>query len=422
MTTNVKDMLAPHKQLTQKEITEKVKSGEIVPPKDKAEREEFFRLSTLSPVDREKEFLPDAPAEDQGKDEQGGTPPAKQWWEELGYESAEKAMESHRTLVDLTNRHQATIDGLNAKEGKRGERLKTLEQELEQLRKERDEFEKKANPPPTRPERPKRPNPKDYPDGWVDEKYLQDKEEYELQRDEYDEKLEKYLSETTNRTIDEIRTEVKKVEPKVKEEQPTELSAPWKSFWEKMASVQGEYDLKTSIPAQQISDNLVRASKGDVDAKKFIQAIPKADLDNYAKLEKVAKAAYVFTDTGPELKYSRFETVFVDHDFIGEGKLINNVKPSSLTTEEEKRLMEEQQRKTDGTASPLPAEKLSQQDQQLGATATKAEIEKRYRDLLTEYQIALNAGGYQQKAFEDSQKYTEMADLRVKLGMKPIRR
>lgn len=420
MTIDVKELLTPHKELSKDEITAKVKSGEIVVPPKGEERDEFFKLASMSPEDREKEFQPAEPAEED-KGGEGDAPPEKQWYEELGHDSAEKAVEAHTGLADLNNRLQATIDSLNTKEGKRGTQLKDLRAEVEKLRTERDELSKKANPPPTRPERPKRPNPKDFEEGRIDEKYFEAMDQYETKREEYDEAIEYYLSETTNRSIEEVKAALEKQPEPAVDDDREDLSEPWKNFWDTLDGFQKKYDLTTSIPARQISDNLIRMGKGDAAAKQFIATVPKADMDKYAKVEKVALAAYAIDDTnGPRLKYAKFDTVLTDHDFIGEGKLIDTVKQSKLTPEEEQALREEQQRKTDGSVNPPPADKLAQQDRQPGATATREEIKKKYNDLLTEYQIALNSGGHQQKAFEQSEKFTEMAELRVKAGFKPM--
>ena len=187
---------------------------------------------------------------------------------------------------------------------------------------------------------------------------------------------------------------------------------------EDIPAFQEKFGCKTTISVRLISDNLNKANgittndpKEIAQAKVFVDAIPRNDLDIYKNIRQAVEKAYVFNDNGPiyPSKYAKgLEGAVIDHDMLGEGKAFNIVKPSSLTPEEEERLREEQRKKDESAIDPIPGHMQTNQDKLGSKELTQEEKIKRYRDLLASYNTAMRNGLDARRAFEDSPEYAEL--------------
>ena len=434
------------KDLSQEEILEKMRKAEIEVPTKGEGRDEFLRFVAMSKEDRDK-FLtgdqanPPAGGEDEGSSastesgssagQQGAGEAVKaepsgdgstDWWKELGYESSEKAMEAHKNLLDLSTKQQATIDSINAREGKRGQELKQLKEEKELLSKELNELKVKVTPKVEKPVKPKRPDAKDYESGIYDEEYAKAMDDYNTAIDQYTEQLLEFERFERNKEIEKLKSELT---PKITEtfgsEEPQGQTTAWdKLFTEDIPAFQKRVNAVTTVPIKAISDNyaILNTSKdtaAKARARAFLQSVPEADMKVYERVKTAVEVAYDFSSGEPKARYKTIEGALVDNDLFGEGKLFHTVKPAPFTPAEEMQAKETQQKKNEQAVSSIPADRLSNQDGLPTGNQTDEEKRKRLRDLNTKYNTAMNAGKAAQEQFEGSQEYQEWVKLRVEV-------
>lgn len=434
------------KDLSQEEILEKMRKAEIEVPTKGEGRDEFLRFIAMSKEDRDKFLAGDqasppaggegeassastesgSSAGQQGAGDTGNAEPSgsgsTDWWKELGYESAEKAMEAHKNLLDLSTKQQATIDSINAREGKRGQELKQLREEKETLSKELNELKLKTTPKVEKPVKPKRPDPKEFESGVYDEEYIAAMEEYHTLNERYTDQLLEFERFERKQELEKLKSELT---PKITEtpvtEEPQGQTTAWdKLFNEDIPAFQKRFNVVTTVPIKAISDNyaLLNTSK-DIAAKAraraFLQSVPEADMKIYERVKTAIEVAYDFTSGEPKARYKTIEGALVDNEMLGEGKLFHTVKPASLTPAEEKQVRETQQKKNEQAVSSIPAERLSNQDGLPTGNQTDEEKRKRLRDLTTKYNTAMNAGKAAQEQFEGSTDYQEWIKLRVEV-------
>jgi hypothetical protein len=437
------------KDFSDKEITEKMRSGEIVPPKrGTQEREVFNRFLAMKKEEREK-FLsesqspaPPSPPKEGGekKDEIPVTPPAppvvpvpptppeppkKAWYEELGYENEDKAKESHKKILELNNQLQAIIDSLNSKEGKRGDQIKALTEERERLLKELGELRKSSQPVVEKPKRPKRPNPKEYENGMLDEKYVEAVEHYETEIEAYIEKSNEFLKESLKREISET---LPKQTPQVIVEPQNDDGALWDKLFDKdIPEFQKRYSLDTTVPIRRISDsfNVVDPkSKATPQeraiAQAFLDSVPKKDIDAYHKVRQAVEIAYDFSSGVPISRYRSIEGALYDYELIGEGKAFNVVRPVQLSAEEERSARERARLKNEKDVSAIPAFNLAGSDKKLSEYRTDDEKKARLQELLKLYNSAMSEGTAATKRFEQSQEYQELNKMRAEVFNRPL--
>jgi hypothetical protein len=430
MTPDVKEKI---KGKTTEEITAMIKSKEIVPPTDDKGRDEFLLYASKKPEERDVSVnddptkpAPVAPVEAADKGGSIADDTSGKWWEKLGnYASAEEAVSSHTKVLDLNKQLQTTLDSINAKEGKRGRELKELKEERDRILGELKELKIKTTPVVTKPERPVRPNPKDFPDGRFDEKYLEAKDNYDLAFESYSENMITYERTENQKKIDELKTVVVKKDNI--EEPVSESGGTWgKLYNEDIPAFQKKFGCETTVSVGLISENLNKKAgltTKDPDeiarASAFIDSVPKRDMELYVKIRSAVEKAYTFDNNGPVYppRYAKgIEGAVLDHDMLGEGKAFNIVKPSSLTTEEELRLREKKKQENESSVSTIPGDKLAGGDES-NKELTTDEKRKRYKDLMTGYNVAIRNGMRARTDFEASAQFQEFKKLGVGLKL-----
>lgn len=422
-----KEALVQVKDLTKEELRDKIRSGEVTPPKKGPERDEFFKFIDMSKEQRETYLTgtePPKSPEEPPKEPQKEDPPKpaeslkEPWWKEMGYEDDEKAKEAHKNLLDLTTRLQTTVDKLNASEGRRGNELKRLSEERAALEKEIEELRKSSAPKIEKPTKPVRPKVADYENGALDEKYIADKEKYDEDMEVYLEKNAEYIRAETKREILETVPKPQKVV-----EAPKTDETAWNKFFDKdIPEFQKRFNLVTTVPVRQISDSYNIADPNSkatpqerATAQAFLKSVPKADLDVYAKVKTAVEVAYDFDSGTPQSRYKSIEGALFDNGLIGEGKPFNVVKPVQLSEEEERSAREQARQKNDKVESTIPSSSLAGGDPKLSDSQNPEEEKRKYKDLLGLYNVALNSGKDAQTRFEQSQEYAEMLTLRKKI-------
>jgi len=428
-----KEALTKIKDLSKEDVVAKMRSGELVPPKKGPERDEFFRFINMKKEERENYVSEGTPAIPENKDEPAKPEPtpakkseekspesAKPWYAELGYEDETKAREAHKNLLDLTSKLQNTVDKLNADGGKRGNELKRLLEEKDRLTKELETFKKTTAPAPTvKPQKPKRPNPKEFENGAFDENYVDLLAKYEADMDLYLEKNTEWIQESTKRAVLESL-------PKATEVTPQPTTSAWEKFFDQdIPEFQKRFNLATTVPVRRISDSyntVAPESKANpqekLAAQQFLASVPKSDLDVYAKVKNAVEVAYDFSDGVPQSRYKTIEGALFDNGLIGEGKPFNTVKPVQLSAEDERSAREKAQHKNNQTETTIPASQMAGGDKKISDYQSPDEKKKRYRDLLTMYNNALNESGEAGKRFEKTEEWKEYLTLRSELGLK----
>lgn len=414
--------------LSQQEITEKLKKGEIALP-PVSDRNEFFTFVAKSPEERAKEINGDAgqsgapatPATDEGKGGEGAKsqPPASSgedpWWKkEFGYDSEEKVKETHKSLLETTSRLQQQIDQMNAKGGKTGQELKQLKEEKARLESELAGFRKK--PEIKKPELPKVPRPSDYEDGLLDEKYASDLEKYNENMAAYTENLLQYSSHVTEQKIKTVEEKIRNI-PKSEPSGPTGFD---KLFSDDIPEFQKRFGLETTVSIRSINDAVAKQMSNDpveaARAKSFIDNLPPNDKANYNKVQQAVAVAYDGLNEGnPRLKYRSIESALFDNDMLGDGKLFNKVKQSQLTPEQEKELIEKKRKENEQHVSAIPASSSTNQDTLPASGQTLEEKKMRYKTLVDTYNLALNRGKIAKDSFEKTPEYQEYLKLRTEI-------
>ncbi len=417
--------------LSQQEITEKLKKGEIALP-PVSDRNEFFTFVAKSPEERAKEIngeagqsgLPATPAEsgtDEGKGGEGATtlPTTSSgedpWWKkEFGYDSEEKVKETHKRLLETTSRLQQQIDQLNAKGGKTGQELKQLKEEKARLESELAGFRKK--PEIKKPELPKVPRPSDYEDGLLDEKYASDLEKYNNDMATYTENLLQYSSHVTEQKIETVEEKIRNI-PKSEPSGPTGFD---KMFDKEIPDFQKRFGLETTVSIRYMNDLVVKSqSKDPVEAaraKQLMSSLTPNDVSAYNKVAQAIAVAYEGLDEGnPRLKYRTIEGALFDNDLIGDGKTFNKVKQSQLTPEQEKELIEKKRKENEQHVSAIPASSSTSQDVPPASGQTLEEKKMRYKTLVDTYNLALNRGKIAKDSFEKTPEYQEYLKLRTEI-------
>ena len=423
--------------LSQQEITEKLKKGEIALP-PVSDRNEFFTFVAKSPEERAKEIngdagQPGAPATpatsgtDAGKGGEGSaaqTPSSSgedPWWKkEFGYDSEDKVKETHKSLLETTSRLQQQIDQMNAKGGKTGQELKQYKEKVASLESELAGFRKKTEI--KKPELPKVPRPSDYEDGLLDERYASDLEKYNEDMAVYTENLLQYSSHVTEQKIETVEEKIRNI-PKSEPSGPTGFD---KMFDNEIPDFQKRFGLETTVSIRYMNDLVVKSqSKDPVEAaraKQLISSLAPNDVNAYNKVTQAIAVAYEGLDEGnPRLRYRSIEGALFDNGLIGEGKTFNTVKQSQLTPEQEKELIEKKRKENEQSVSAIPASSATSQDIPPASGQTFDEKQKRFKDLLDEYNIVLNRGKpIEISAFEKSPLYDEYKRLRAELD--PLKR
>ncbi len=419
-----KEALEKVKDLTKEEIRDKIRSGEVEPPRKGPERDEFFKFIDMDKETRDKYLTgepsqtpPPPPPKEVVKEEKVDPPKEKKpWYLEMGYENDEKAHEAHKNLLDLTSRLQSTVDKLNAKEGKSGNEIKRLTAERERLSKELDEIKKSSAPKIEKPQKPVRPKPADYENGMLDEKYVEAKEKYDTDMEDYLEKNAEFIRETTKREILESLPKPVVVEKEASDE-------PWDRFFNTdIPEFQKKFSLQTTVPVRQISDAygvIAPESKSTAQEKAtvsaFLKSLPENDLNNYNKVREAVTAVYTFDSGVPVKPYRTIEGGLFDLGLIGEGKSFNTVKSVQLSAEAERAARELAKQKNDQTVQAIASAEMGGQDPKLSQATTIEEKRKRYRDLLTMYNNAMNLGADAKSQFEKSPEWQEYLGLRKEI-------
>jgi hypothetical protein len=424
-----KEALVSVKDLTKEEVVAKMRSGELIPPKKGAERDEFFKFIDMSKEQREAHLSGDKPANPPAPavppKEEGKEPPKeppkeapKEMWEEMGYESKEKAVEAHRSLVDLNNRLQATLDSLNAKEGKRGSEMKRLTEERDKILKEMDELKKASAPKIEKPVKPVIPNPKNFENGAFDEKYLEAYAKWETDMDIFTDKQATWLAEeTTKRVLEKM--------PKPDNHDHAEPSgdSEWNKFFDTdIPEFQKRMNLVTSVPVRRISDAYITLDPKSAAtpqeravAQAFLKTVSQGDLDTYGKVKQAIDVAYDFESGIPHSRYKTIEGALYDNGMIGEGKMFNVVRPVQLSAEDERAARERARLEKGKSESAIPASQAAAGDKKLSEAQSPDEDKTRYRTLTGMYNTAMNEGSAQQQRFEQSAEYQEWMTLRKKI-------
>ncbi|MBE3122197.1 MAG: hypothetical protein IMZ53_08215 [Thermoplasmata archaeon] len=429
-----KEALTAIKDLTKGEVVAKMRSGDLVPPKKGAERDEFFKFVDMPKEQRETFLTEGVPSPDPS------TPPEKKieleeppketpketpkevsneepWWKAMGYGDETKAQEAHKSLLDLTSRLQGTVDKLNAKEGKSGNDMKRLAEERDKLSKELGELKKTSAPKIDKPEKPVRPKSGDYENGMLDMKYIEAKEKYDSDMDVYLEKNSEFIRESTKREILESLPK-----PVVTETQTVVDNEPWNKFFNvDVPEFQKKFNLITTVPVRNISDayNVVADDKASTQdkttAQAFLKSVPENDLKAYANIKTAVEIAFEFNSGIPQSRYKTIEGALFDNGLIGEGKQFNIVKPVQLSAEAERAARELARQKNDQTVSAISASETAGADKKLSEHQTVDEKKKRYKDILTMYNNALNTSSDAGKQFEKTPEWQEYLTLRKEI-------
>lgn len=392
------------KDMTTDDIRAKMRSGEIIPPKDLEERKKFIRFISQEPGSEVRnsmlqELEPEGPKsndpppekEPESLEKPGEKPPekpperppeqkpSKQWWEELGYADEGQAGEKHKELLSDVSKKQEMIDRFNAERGTVGREKAELKKQLREAQEKLSEFEKSNAP--QKPQRPKRPSPDDFEDGQMDDKYLEAINKYEESMVTYEEQLDAYF---------ESKLEGKP-EPKPREEVPSEN--PWNEvFNDDIPQLQEKFGLKTTIPFSQINankwivENPRNYSPDQVaEAKSFLEKVPPSDTEKFQKIVKAVSAKYDVVDSTPIKRYNTWEAAFLDKGMTAE---FNHVTPDDLTPEEEKGIRDQQRETESNTARHTPAHKMGGNDRLPSESATHEDEVSEFRDLNDKYRTA----------------------------------
>jgi hypothetical protein len=418
--------------LTQQEVTEKIKKGEIVLP-PASDRGEFFTFVAKTPEERAKEIsgetgqpgTPAAPAASETEVSKGGEgstaqPPASSsgedpWWKkELGYDSEEKLKETHKSLLETPQRLQSQIDQLNASGGKKGQELKQHKEQIAKLESELAGLRKK--PEIKKPELPKVPRPSDYEDGLLDERYVSDLEKYNDAMASYTEELLRYSSHVTEQKLETVEEKIRNI-PK---SDPSGLTEMDKLFNNDIPDFQKRFGLETTVSVRYINDLVAKSQSKDpaevARANKLISELPPSDVANYNKIQQAMAVAYDGLNEGaPRLRYRSIESALFDNDMLGDGKTFNKVKQTQLSPEQEKEMIEKKRKENEQHVSAIPASSASSSDTLPASGQTIDEKKKRLKDLLDVYNIALNRGSIAKNTFEKSPEFEEMQRLRKEI-------
>lgn len=422
LTNEVKESL---KGLKKEEIIKKISSGEMIAPTDKTDKQEFLRLASMPPEERDLALLPtenNTGNSSTGSDTNdpsksvAGTGSKKAWWEEDGFENEDKALENVREIRRTNAVLQETVNNVNAKEGKRGQELKSLREKVETLAREREELLKKAEKVVQEPVKPKRPLPKDYEDGLMDERYNDDLIKYE---EEFDAYSSAKINFEVNAKVGDVNTRIQQVHQEV--EQKLNSSAQGgqgdpleKIFKEDVSSFQKKFGLEMSVDAWTINQALLNQNSTDpvvkARAEQFVQGITPADKAKWGKITKALNSAYDFGGDAPVARYRSIEGALYDQGLLDDYKATTSV---GLTIEQEKAARELRQKQNGGTISVPSAASAANNDSLNTGTSTQKEDEARLKTIVTNYNLALSRG--KKTEFEASPEYQEYLGLRLKL-------
>jgi hypothetical protein len=420
------------KDLTKEQIIEGVRTGTIIPPKGEA-RGEFFAFSAKTPEERNAEILngqaaqvPGEPAssveEKDAKGEPVVVPPTsiKEDWEELGYKSKADFVEAHKNLLKTVPSLQATIDGLNAKEGKRGQELRQLREEREQLLKK---VEPSSKPALVKPEKPKKPISSNFEDGIYDAKYIAARDEYEDAYEQYTEKLVEF---NTIKNKEEVTAYVENTVQSRMPETKTEEDDGFKTlFNEAIPKFQEKFGLTTTVSIEALSNAYNMINSGDAvkiaRGNAFIKSVSEGDLKKYALVKDAVEKAYDFSSGKALPKYRTIEGALYDAGMLGNDSPYNPaMKTAALSPEEERAAIELKMKQNNSTVSAIPSSTSSSQDTPITDAVTLDEKKKRYKDVMTKYNEALLTKGGREN-FEKSPMYEEYIKLRTDIfGKAPV--
>jgi hypothetical protein len=406
------------------EIKKMIKSNEIEVPKDPKELEEFLLEASKKPEDRKSTTetqsevsAPAAPAiPEEANSKASETSIADNvsdpWWKKEGYESEEELAESHKKLRNLNNQLRLNLDSLNSKEGMRGRQLKTLKEEREKLLKEVDELKKKVTPAVEKPVKPVKPLPKDFELGREDDAYLEALDKWQDDLAEYSDKMGAYVLAENEKKI----AELKPVEVESVQDDIVDVKAAWDVMYDQdIPAFQKKYGLETSVSIRDISEANRRKDTA------FIETVPKKDMERYIKISDLCEKEYDFT-TGAPIPYhkvKKLEGCAFEYDLIGYGKPFNITKPVSLTAEEELKLREQREKQNNETVATVPANKNISDKDPVSGELTTEESKKRYKDLLTEFNVAIRSGN--REVFKSSEKYNELVRIGHELKMPTLK-
>jgi hypothetical protein len=416
--------------LSQQEITEKIKKGELALP-PQSDRSEFFTFVAKSPEERAKEIsgetgqsgAPAAPAasSDSGKGGEGSTvqPPASSdedpWWKkELGYDSEEKLKETHKSLLETTQRLQTQIDQLNATGGKKGQELKQHKEHIAKLESELAGLRKK--PEITEPVRPKKPRVADYEDGALDEKYIKDTEAWDDAMIEYESKRKLFDDHKQTVTIEGFEEKIRSTQ----KSEPSGVGAMDTFFNVDVPDFQKRFGLETTVSVRYMNDLVMKSQSKDpaevAKANKLISELPPSDVQRYNLVNQAMAVAYEGLQEGtPKLKYRTIESALFDNDMLGDGKAFNKIKQSQLSPEDEKAMFEKKRKENEQSVGALPAAGATSRDVPPASGQTIDEKKKRLKDLVDVYNLALNRGTIAKNQFEKTPEYEEYKKLRAEI-------
>lgn len=427
MTDEVKEKI---KDKSTDEIKMMIRNSEIEIPADKTGRDEFLHYASKTPEERKILDEPEgSDAKDSSKGESevvtaegegAGDDSQKQWFEKRGYATEEEADTAISNQRDLNIKLQSQIDQINAKGDQRGRELKKVKDRNKELVDEISELKEKVTP--EKPQKPVKPNSKDYEDGRLDEKYLEAMEQYDDEKDLYNEQLLEYERYENQKTIETLKVEMAPKESDVPDVVDKPAASNWDKFYDQdVPAFQKEYGLETDVTVRVLSENGKKLDSKDPKERKkaeaFLATVSTRDKERYTKVREVMENTYTFGDKGPVFRYNKWKTALEDCELVGPGKPIDHVEQSSLSADEEKRLREEQQKKNESTVEAIPGNKLSGKDELSSSTKTKDEKEKRLKDLIADYNNAINMGVRAQKEFQNSPEFQEINNLMKELKM-----
>lgn len=435
------------KDLSQKEISDKVKNGEVKLPLPGKDREKFFEFAVADPDGRKKfidglDTTPNPPDDKQGSTESekptddksgtedSGTTPQKEGassnpFSELGYESEEEAAEALKNLRNVVNKQKTTIDNLNANSGKMGRELKELRERYsapKSQEKTTGDVEKSID----KPVRPKRPDPTKFDDGTYDEKYAEAFKKYESELDKYEEDLMAYNANQKPEWYKDLATKVddvsKFVSTNVQQEQTKKVNSAWsKMFDDEIPAMQETYGLKTSIPIKDLSDAFKvlsdpkRSVADKQEINEYLKTVPKNDIENYKKVQTLVSKRYRFDNGVPEQKYRTWDGVISDHGLQKEYVRTGIPGESGLTPEEKAQLEKQQKLKNEETATVPRSSGSAANDGKMHGDVSTEDQRTEFIQLRNEYDIACKHSIPARQGFEQSAKFKRYCDLRLKL-------
>ncbi len=426
LTKEVKEQI---KDMTKDQLLEGMRTGKLNIPKE--DRSEFFQFAAKTPEERAAEIqsgtatIPEVPAVEPGKDNQGGQAaqipaqpaggtPSGDPWAELGYKSPTEVIEAHKSLLKQVASLSATIDGLNAKGGKTG-------QELKRLKEEREELLKKINASTPslesqKPQKPVRPRPEQFEDGILDEEYQSALIEYESKAEKYFEDLVEFNSRKNKEEV------TAAIELKFKEAAPAIVDDDGfgELFNNEIPKFQERFNLVTVNSIKEISDAYNAASGSDpvrkARAEVFLSKVPPADKQKYELVKQAVENAYDFSSGKAVKKYKSIEGALFDAGLLGENSPYKPViKQAALTPEEERAAIEKRVNQNNSGVSAIPASHIPSGDPSITSAMTRDEKLNRYKELLTEYNVAINTKNGGKEAFEKTEKFSEWLNLRKEL-------